>query len=62
MAGIQRALDAGAVPNHVSNVCLKSTRAYLLEVGWLECDEGFVTRAGNSSLKSNEDASFVNKH
>ncbi|RAL65008.1 hypothetical protein DID88_001116 [Monilinia fructigena] len=46
MAGIQRALDSGAVPGHISNVCPPGTRAYLLEVGWLECDEGFVTRGG----------------
>ena len=60
-AGIQRALDAGAVPSHVSNVCPPGTKAYLLEVGWLECDEGFVTRGGNSSLKSTEGQAFVNK-
>jgi len=35
--------------------------AYLLEVGWLECDEGFVTRGGNTSLKSTEGKEFVNK-
>lgn len=61
MAGIQKALDAGAVPSHVSNVCPPGTRAYLLEVGWLECDEGFVVRGGNTSLKSTEGKSFVNK-
>ena len=60
MAGIQKALDAGAVPSHVSNVCPPGTRAYLLEVGWLECDEGFVVRGGNTSLKSTEGKSFVN--
>ncbi|THV53751.1 hypothetical protein BGAL_0043g00370 [Botrytis galanthina] len=61
MAGIQRALDSGAVPAHVSNVCPPGTRAYLLELGWLECDEGFVTRGGNTSLKSTEGEKFVNK-
>ena len=61
MAGIQKALDAGAVPSHVSNVCPPGTRAYLLEVGWLECDEGFVVRGGNASLKSTEGQSFTNK-
>ncbi|KAK5011534.1 hypothetical protein LTR28_000374 [Elasticomyces elasticus] len=61
MSGIQRALDAGAVPNHISNVCPKGTRMYLLEVGWLECDEGFVVRGGNASWKSTEGQSFVNK-
>ena len=33
----------------------------MLEVGWLEADEGFVVRGGNTSLKSNEDKPFVNK-
>ncbi|KAH7395416.1 beta-lactamase-like protein [Cadophora sp. MPI-SDFR-AT-0126] len=61
MSGIQRALDAGAVPNHISNVCPPGTKAYLLEVGWLECDEGFVVRGGNTSLKSTEGQTFVNK-
>ena len=61
MAGIQKAIDSGAVPGHVSNVCPPGTKAYLLEVGWLECDEGFVVRGGNTSLKSNEGKSFVNK-
>lgn len=34
---------------------------HLLEVGWLEADEGFVMRGGNTSLKSTENESFVNK-
>lgn len=34
---------------------------YLLEVGWLEADEGFVIRGGNASLMSTKDKSFVNK-
>ena len=33
----------------------------MLEVGWLEADEGFVIRGGNTSLKSAEDKPFVNK-
>jgi len=61
MAAIQKQLDAGAVPNHISNVCPKGTRAYLLEVGWLEADEGFVMRGGNTSLWSTKDKAFVNK-
>ncbi len=61
MAGIQKALDLGAVPGHVSNVAPAGTKAYLLGVGWLECDEGFVTRGGNSSFKSTEGEKFVNK-
>lgn len=80
---MQAALDQGAVPSHISNVCPAGTKAYrkflllllplsslrranitspsVLEVGWLECDEGFVTRGGNTSLKSTEGESFVNK-
>ena len=34
---------------------------WLLEVGWLECDEGFVVRGANTSLGSTSDKSFVNK-
>lgn len=61
MAGIRKALDTGAVPAAVSNVCPAGTKAYLLELGWLECDEGFVLRAGNTSRKTTETQSFVNK-
>jgi hypothetical protein len=61
MAGIQRQLDTGAVPGHVSNVCPEGTKMWLLEVGWLECDEGFVTRGGNMSLGSTANKEFVNK-
>lgn len=58
---MQKQLDLGAVPNHVSNVCPTDTKFYLLEVGWLETDEGFVVRGGNTSLSSTQDVSFVNK-
>jgi len=58
---MQKQIDKGAVPNHVSNVCPAGTKAFLLEVGWLEADEGFVMRGGNTSTKSTEDKSFVNK-
>lgn len=58
---IQKQVDAGAVPNHVSNVCPAGTKFHVLEVGWLEADEGFVIRGGNTSVKSSESKSFVNK-
>ena len=61
MSAMQKQIDKGAVPNHVSNVCPAGTKAFLLEVGWLEADEGFVMRGGNTSTKSTEDKSFVNK-
>jgi len=61
MSAMQKQLDAGAVPNHISNVCPKGTKAHLLEVGWLEADEGFVMRGGNTSTMSTKDKSFVNK-
>ena len=48
MSGIKRQLDEGAVPNFVSNVCPQGTKMWLLEVGWLEADEGFVMRGGNT--------------
>lgn len=60
-SGIQKQLDEGAVPNFVSNVCPKGTQMWVLEVGWLEADEGFVLRGGNTSLKSTEDQAFKNK-
>lgn len=59
--GIQQQLANGAVPNHVSNVCPQGTKMWLLETGWLEADEGFVIRGGNTSLNSTKDKSFVNK-
>jgi hypothetical protein len=61
MAAIQSQLERGAVPNAVSNVCPKGTKFHILEGGWLECDEAFVVRGSNSSLKSTENKSFVNK-
>jgi hypothetical protein len=61
MSAIQAQIDRGAVPNHVSNVCPIGTKFHVLIVGWLECDEGFVTRGGNTSTKSTQDRSFVNK-
>ncbi|KAF4470701.1 Zn-dependent hydrolase [Fusarium albosuccineum] len=61
MAAIQSQISHGAVPGAVSNVCPIGTKFHVLEVGWLECDEGFVTRGGNTSLKCNETNTFVNK-
>ncbi|KAJ9656680.1 hypothetical protein H2198_004799 [Neophaeococcomyces mojaviensis] len=58
---IQKQVDSGAVPNHVSNVCPSGTKFHVLVVGWLECDEGFVVRGGNTSVKSKEKETFVNK-
>lgn len=60
-AAIQKQVDEGAVVNHVSNVCPKGTKFHVLCVGWLEADEGFVVRGGNTSVKSKEKESFVNK-
>lgn len=61
MAAIQNQVQQGAVPGAVSNVCPPGTKFHVLEVGWLECDEAFVTRGGNTSLKSTEGQPFVNK-
>ncbi|CAK4031591.1 Metallo-hydrolase oxidoreductase [Lecanosticta acicola] len=60
-SAIQSQLALGAVPNHVSNVCPNGTKFWLLEVGWLETDEGFVVRGGNTSLDSTKNVPFVNK-
>jgi hypothetical protein len=61
MAGIQSQLDSGAVPGHISNVCPPGTKLWLLECGWLACDEGFVLRGANTSLGSTAGQSFSNK-
>ena len=58
---IGKQVERGAIPNHVSNVCPEGTKFHVLEVGWLEADEGFVLRGGNTSVKSKEGDSFVNK-
>lgn len=59
--GIQSQVDKGAIGGHVSNVCPEGTQFWVLCVGWLEADEGFVVRGGNTSVKSKEKESFVNK-
>lgn len=61
MSAMQAQISQGAVSSYVSNICPEGTKFHLLEVGWLECDEGFVVRGGNLSLKSTEGRSFVNK-
>ncbi|CAD0020296.1 unnamed protein product, partial [Aureobasidium pullulans] len=58
---IQSQLDSGAVPGHISNVCPPGTKLWLLECGWLACDEGFVIRGGNTSLASTAGKPFENK-
>ena len=58
---IDHQLATGAIPNYVSSVCPAGTKMWLLEVGWLEFDEGFVVRGANTSLGSTGDKSFVNK-
>ncbi|KAJ6783008.1 hypothetical protein PWT90_08343 [Aphanocladium album] len=47
--------------SYVSNVCPPGTTFHLLEVGWLECDEGYVVRGANASVRSTCGTSFVNK-
>ncbi len=61
MSAIQNQISQGAVEAYVSNKCPKGTKFHLLEVGWLECDEAFIVRGGNTSTKSTENRSFVNK-
>lgn len=58
---IDKQVKEGAIPNHVSNVAPEGTKMWVLEVGWLEADEAFVVRGGNTSLKSTADKAFVNK-
>lgn len=58
---IQQQINQGAIPAYVNNTCPPGTTFHLLEVGWLECDEAFVVRGANTSLKSTEGRSFANK-
>ncbi|XP_044714527.1 metallo-beta-lactamase superfamily domain-containing protein [Hirsutella rhossiliensis] len=58
---IQDEINRGAVSSIVANVCPNGTTFHVLEVGWLECDEGFVVRGGNCSTKSTEGRPFINK-
>ena len=58
---IQQQVDKGAIQSHVANVCPEGTKFHVLCVGWLEADEGFVIRGGNTSMKSTESKSFPNK-
>lgn len=60
-SALQKQVDSGAIFNHVSNACPQGTKFHVLVVGWLECDEAFVIRGGNVSLKSTADKAFVNK-
>jgi len=60
-SGIQAQIDNGAILNYVNNVCPKGTKMWVLECGWLEADEGFVLRGGNTSVYSKKDEAFVNK-
>lgn len=61
MSAIDNQINRGAVPSSVSNICPPGTKFHMLEVGWLECDEGFVVRGANQSRKSTEHQAFVNK-
>ncbi|KAH9826756.1 N-acyl homoserine lactonase [Teratosphaeria destructans] len=58
---IRQQVDSGAIPSYIANVAPKGTKMWLLDVGWLEADEAFVVRGGNTSLKSTAGQSFVNK-
>jgi hypothetical protein len=58
---VQRAIAQGAVLADVQNVCPAGTKAWMLCLGYLEADEGFLVRGGNTSLASNKDAARENK-
>lgn len=57
----QAQIQRGAVPHHVSNVCPIGSKFWMLEVGWLECDEGQLIRGANGSLMSSSEKPFQNK-
>jgi hypothetical protein len=58
---VQRAIAQGAILSDVQNVCPDGTKAWMLCLGYLEADEGFLVRGGNTSLASNKDAARSNK-
>ncbi|KAI5480937.1 putative e3 ubiquitin-protein ligase hula protein [Pseudohyphozyma bogoriensis] len=58
---IDIALNKGAVFGDIANQCPPGTKAWMLCLGYLECDDAFVVRGGNISLTSTKDRSFVNK-
>ncbi|KAK9900534.1 Metallo-hydrolase/oxidoreductase [Cystobasidium minutum MCA 4210] len=58
---IQARLDAGAVLADIQNVCPEGTKGWMLCLGYLEGDEGYLVRGGNQSLGSTKDAPRPNK-
>jgi hypothetical protein len=42
-------------------VCPDGTKVWMMNLGYLECDEAFLIRGVNTSLHSTKDDSFVNK-
>lgn len=58
---LQARLDAGAVLADIQNVCPEGTKAWMLCLGYLEGDEGYLVRGGNQSLGSTRDAPRPNK-
>jgi hypothetical protein len=51
----------GAILADVQNACPVGTKAWMLCLGYLEADEGFLVRGGNTSLASNKDEARGNK-
>lgn len=57
----QHQIQDGVVLPHVLNRCPKGTKVHVLPVGFLQADEGFMIRGGNTSLMSAPDGPAKNK-
>lgn len=44
-----------------SQICPDGTKVWMLNLGYLECDEAFLIRGVNTSKLSTKDVPFVNK-
>jgi hypothetical protein len=44
-----------------SQICPDGTKVWMMNLGYLECDEAFLIRGVNTSTLSTKDESFVNK-
>lgn len=58
---MQARLDSGAVLSDIQNICPAGTKAWMLCLGYLEGDEGYLVRGGNQSLGSTRGQPRPNK-
>jgi len=58
---VQRAIAQGAILSDIQNVCPEGTKAWMLCLGYLESDEGYLIRGGNTSRASTKHEARENK-